>query len=167
MVFGKIKEGVIMAIMHPGIAAGSATLAGIVLFKRPRSYLIQRVRRMFVSKETLLSGIQAEVNHMRQTVNLVSNESQKLMDRAATAEKRFQKGWNTLREEGRAIQHELNEISDIEQQAVGLKGILDQLPRAHASEFQSEISGLASQVKKEKRVLNAALSKIVNYGVPI
>ena len=69
---------------------------------------------------------------MRQTVNLVSNESQKLMviffwkiiepiitifflsiltsdaihgwfyaygiqDRAATAEKRFQKGWNTLR----------------------------------------------------------------------
>ncbi|XP_062224381.1 uncharacterized protein LOC133922872 [Phragmites australis] len=167
MVFGKIKEGVIMAITDPGIAVGSATLAGIVLFKRPRSYLIQRVRRMFVSKETLLSGIQAEVNHMRQTVNLVSNESQKLMDRAATAEKRFQKGWNTLREEGRTIQHELNQISDIEKQAVGLKGILDQLPRAHASEFRSEISGLASQVKKEKRVLNLALSKIVNYGVPI
>ncbi|KAK3151928.1 hypothetical protein QOZ80_2BG0152210 [Eleusine coracana subsp. coracana] len=167
MVFGKIKEGVVMAIMHPGIAAGSVTLAGIVLFKRPRSYLIQRVRRMFVSKETLLSGVQAEVNHMRQTVNLVSNESQKLMDRAATAEKRFQKGWNTLREEGRAIQNELNQISDIERQAVGLKGILDQLPRAHASEFRSEISGLASQVKKEKRLLNTALSKIVNYGVPI
>ncbi|XP_062217911.1 uncharacterized protein LOC133918184 isoform X2 [Phragmites australis] len=138
MVFGKIKEGVVMAIMHPGIAAGSTTLAGIVLFKRPRSYLIQRVRRMFVSKENLLSGIQAEVNHMRQTVNLVSNESQKLMDRAATAEKRFQKGWNTLREEGRTIQYELNQISDIEKQSVGLKGILDQLPRAHASEFRSE-----------------------------
>lgn len=29
------------------------------------------------------------------------------------------------------------------------------------------MSGLASQVKKEKRVLNAALTKIVNYGVPI
>ncbi|KAG2647923.1 hypothetical protein PVAP13_1NG002600 [Panicum virgatum] len=139
MVFSKIKEGVVMAITHPGIAAGSATLAGIVLFKRPRSYLIQRVRRMFVSKE----------------------------DRAATAEKRFQKGWNTLREEGRAIQNELSEISDIEKQAVGLKGILDQLPRAHASEFRSEISGLASQVKKEKRLLNATLSKIVNYGIPI
>jgi hypothetical protein len=26
-------EGVVMAIMHPGIAAGSATLAGIVLLK--------------------------------------------------------------------------------------------------------------------------------------
>ncbi|XP_048536624.1 RGS1-HXK1-interacting protein 1-like [Triticum urartu] len=167
MALGKIKEGVIMAIEHPGIAAGSATVAGIVLLKRPRSYLIQRVRRVFVSKETLLSGIQAEVNHMRQTVNLMSNESQKLMDRAATAEKRFQKGWNTLREEGRAIQTELKQISDIENQAVGLKGILDQLPRAHASEFRSEISGLASQVKKEKRVLNSALTKIVNYGVPI
>uniref|UniRef100_A0A453MQI2 Uncharacterized protein n=1 Tax=Aegilops tauschii subsp. strangulata TaxID=200361 RepID=A0A453MQI2_AEGTS len=140
MALGKIKEGVIMAIEHPGIAAGSATVAGIVLLKRPRSYLIQRVRRVFVSKETLLSGIQAEVNHMRQTVNLMSNESQKLMDRAATAEKRFQKGWNTLREEGRAIQSELKQISDIENQAVGLKGILDQLPRAHASEFRSEVS---------------------------
>ncbi|KAM3317745.1 hypothetical protein ACQJBY_035449 [Aegilops geniculata] len=167
LALGKIKEGVIMAIEHPGIAAGSATVAGIVLLKRPRSYLIQRVRRVFVSKETLLSGIQAEVNHMRQTVNLMSNESQKLMDRAATAEKRYQKGWNTLREEGRAIQTELKQISDIENQAVGLKGILDQLPRAHASEFRSEISGLASQVKKEKRVLNSALTKIVNYGVPI
>ncbi|AQK61229.1 Uncharacterized conserved protein UCP022280 [Zea mays] len=70
-------------------------------------------------------------------------------------------------EEGRSIQHELREISDIENQAVGLKGILDQLPRAHASEFRSKMSGLASQVKKEKRVLNAALTKIVNYGVPI
>ncbi|XP_051195924.1 RGS1-HXK1-interacting protein 1 [Lolium perenne] len=167
MALGKIKEGVIMAIEHPGIAAGSTAVAGIVLLKRPRSYLIQRVRRIFVSKETLLSGIQAEVNHMRQTVNLVSNESQKLMDRAATAEKRFQKGWNTLREEGRAIQSELKQISDIENQAVGLKGVLDQLPRAHASEFRSEISGLASQVKKDKRVLNSALTKIVNYGVPI
>ncbi|XP_006659070.1 uncharacterized protein LOC102721384 [Oryza brachyantha] len=167
MVFGKIKESVIVAIEHPRIAAGSTTIAGIVLFKRPRSYLIQRVRRIFVSKETLLSGIQAEVNHMRQTVNLVSNESQKLMDRAATAEKRFQKGWNTLREEGRAIQSELNQIGDIENQAVGLKSILGQLPRAHASEFRSEISGLASQVKKEKRVLSTTLSKIVNYGVPI
>ncbi|KAG8057842.1 hypothetical protein GUJ93_ZPchr0002g25752 [Zizania palustris] len=144
LVFGKIKEGVIMAIEHPGIAAASAAAAGIVLFKRPRSYLIQRVRRIFVSKETLLSGIQAEVNHMRQTVNLVSNESQKLMDRAATAEKRFQKGWNTLREEGRAIQSELNQISDIEKQAVGLKSILDQLPRAHASEFRSEVSIFSS-----------------------
>lgn len=28
-----VAEGVVMAIMHPGIAAGSATLAGIVLFK--------------------------------------------------------------------------------------------------------------------------------------
>uniref|UniRef100_A0A0E0CHM2 Uncharacterized protein n=1 Tax=Oryza meridionalis TaxID=40149 RepID=A0A0E0CHM2_9ORYZ len=147
VVFGKIKEGAIMAIEHPGIAAGSTAIAGIVLFKRPRSYLIQRVRRIFVSKETLLSGIQAEVNHMRQTVNLVSNESQK--------------------EEGRAIQSELNQISDVEKQAVGLKSILNQLPRAHASEFRSEISGLASQVKKEKRVLNNTLTKIVNYGVPI
>jgi hypothetical protein len=69
-----------------------------------------------------------------------------IQDRAATAEKRFQKGWNTLRhspppsesfisvlitlynmgdafcfirEEGRSIQHELREISDIENQAVG------------------------------------------------
>jgi hypothetical protein len=33
--------------------------------------------------------------------------------------------------------------------------------------FSSQISGLASQVKKDKRVLNSALTKIVNYGVPI
>jgi hypothetical protein len=28
-----VAEGVVMGIMHPGIAAGSVTLAGIVLFK--------------------------------------------------------------------------------------------------------------------------------------
>jgi hypothetical protein len=31
--FIMVAEGVVMAIMNPGIAAGSATLAGIVLFK--------------------------------------------------------------------------------------------------------------------------------------
>ncbi|GJM89961.1 hypothetical protein PR202_ga06193 [Eleusine coracana subsp. coracana] len=103
MVFGKIKEGVVMAIMHPGIAAGSVTLAGIVLFKS----------------------------------NIVAKE---LPDPTSAAHVCKQRG---------------------------LKSILDQLPRAHASEFRSEISGLASQVKKEKRLLNTALSKIVNYGVPI
>uniref|UniRef100_A0A0D9VB46 NOA1/YqeH-like C-terminal domain-containing protein n=1 Tax=Leersia perrieri TaxID=77586 RepID=A0A0D9VB46_9ORYZ len=163
MVFGKIKdiefsltmfaEGVIMAIENPGIAAGTTAVAGIVLFKRPRSYLIQRVRRMFVSKETLLSGIQAEVNHMRQTVNLVSNESQKLMGRRACHSK--------MEFASSRICHMMSCV------LLGLKSILDQLPRAHASEFRSEISGLASQVKKEKRVLNNALSKIVNHGVPI
>ncbi|KAG8076448.1 hypothetical protein GUJ93_ZPchr0006g41666 [Zizania palustris] len=53
MVLGKIKEGVIMSIEHQGIAAGSAAVAGIVLFKSPRSYLIQRVRHIFVSKESM------------------------------------------------------------------------------------------------------------------
>ncbi|CAM0948156.1 unnamed protein product [Alopecurus aequalis] len=140
LALGKIKEGVIMAIEHPGIAAGSTVAAGIVLFKRPRSYLIQRVRRIFVSKETLLSGIQAEVNHMRQTVNLVSNESQKLMDRAATAEKRFQKGWNTLREEGRAIQGELKQISNIENQAVSREFSISFRGRMHLNFDQRSLA---------------------------
>ncbi|VAI52651.1 unnamed protein product [Triticum turgidum subsp. durum] len=180
MALGKIKEGVIMAIEHPGIAAGSAAVAGIVLLKRPRSYLIQRVRRVFVSKENI-----NDHGFMKFVYGSSCNSRKKIPERMEYTQAcsslfdpviisvsiyfSYNIGMDVhlLREEGRAIQSELKQISDIENQAVGLKGILDQLPRAHASEFRSEISSLASQVKKEKRVLNSALTKIVNYGVPI
>lgn len=50
---------------------------------------------------------------------------------------------------------------------LSLSGLCDLNSYQRLCFYVLQISGLASQAKKEKRVLNAALTKIVNYGVPI
>nr|XP_029123394.1 uncharacterized protein LOC105054975 isoform X2 [Elaeis guineensis] len=92
LVFGKIKEGVIVAASHPSLSLGIAGTAGLVLFKRPRRFVIWNVRRIFVSNESLLSDAQAKVNELRQSVNLVKNESKKLEERALKAEEEMREG---------------------------------------------------------------------------
>ncbi|KAJ3672658.1 hypothetical protein LUZ60_007379 [Juncus effusus] len=167
MSIGKIKEGVIIAASNPGLSFGIATGTGLVLLKGPRGFLIQSLRRIFVSNEVLLSSAKTEVNGLRQSVNLVTNENRKLMERSLIAEKQYEKGLSTLEQEGRNIQKQLNYIRGIENQARDLKEVLDQLPRAQASSFRSEASSGVSQVKKEKKALSSTLSKILNYGISV
>ncbi|XP_038970789.1 uncharacterized protein LOC103712238 [Phoenix dactylifera] len=167
LVFGKIKEGVIVASSHPNLSLGIAGTAGLVLFKRPRRFLIWNVRRIFVSNESLLSDAQANVNELRQSVNLVKNESKKLEERALKAEQEMREGRMKLIEEGRGIRNELRYVNKIERKASDLKDVINELPIGEASRYRSEVSALASQVKKEKKALNGALSKIINYGIPM
>ncbi|XP_072969216.1 RGS1-HXK1-interacting protein 1 [Typha angustifolia] len=167
MAFSKIKEGVIVAASHPGLSSAVAAGVGLVVLKGPRNFFIQNVRRLFVSKETLLSNAQTEVVGLRQSVNLVNNEARKLTERALNAEKEFQKGRADLIREGRAIEKELRTVRKIEKQAMGLKVILGELPKTQAASLRTEAASLVSGVKKEKEALNGALSKIINHGVPI
>nr|CAD1831127.1 unnamed protein product [Ananas comosus var. bracteatus] len=167
MAFAKIKEGVLLAASNPGLSSGIAAGLGLIFFRRPRNFLIQNARRLFVSEEVLLSSAKTKVNGLRQSVNLVTNERIKLMERASNAEKEFQKGRTDLMMEGRAIERELRYVRSIEKQAMGLKVALNELPRTQASPLRARASGLVSQVKKEKAALNGALTKIINYGIPV
>ncbi|OAY76289.1 uncharacterized protein LOC109727708 [Ananas comosus] len=167
MAFAKIKEGVLLAASNPGLSSGIAAGLGLIFFRRPRNFLIQNARRLFVSEEVLLSSAKTKVNGLRQSVNLVTNERIKLMERASNAEKEFQKGRTDLMMEGRAIERELRYVRNIEKQAMGLKVALNELPRTQASPLRARASELVSQVKKEKAALNGALTKIINYGIPV
>ncbi|KAJ4804105.1 alanine-tRNA ligase [Rhynchospora pubera] len=161
----KIKEGVEVARSHPGLSVAAATGVGLILLKGPRQYLIQTLRRTFVSNEVLISSAKTEVNGLRQSLNLITNENRKLMERSLNAERQFEKGMTTIKEEGRAIERQLRNIKHIENDIRDLKEVLHQLPRPQASPFKSQASNLESEIKREKKVLSSALSRILNYGV--
>ncbi|XP_020244072.1 uncharacterized protein LOC109822302 [Asparagus officinalis] len=163
----KIKEGILIAASHPEISCGAAAGLGLVVFKRPRRFLIRNTRRLFMSEESLLSDAEAKVNELRQSMNLVKNESRKLEERARKAVEEMERGQQALIKEGRGIQSELRFINRIEKETMGLKDVIREFPRRDASRFRSEVSTLSSQVKQEKKALNKTATKIINYGIAI
>ncbi|XP_020694605.1 uncharacterized protein LOC110108338 [Dendrobium catenatum] len=163
----KIKEGIYVAACHPGISLAVAGGVGLVVLKRPRSFLIRNTRRLFLSEESMLADAESKVNDLRQSVNLVKNESRKLGERALKAEEEMERGRKALIDEGRGIQAELRFVRKIERDIMGLKDLINELPRREASRYRSVISNFVSQVKHEKKSLSNTASKIVNYGIPL
>ncbi|XP_042431051.1 RGS1-HXK1-interacting protein 1-like isoform X1 [Zingiber officinale] len=167
MAVAKIKEGIIEAATHPAMSCGIAAGLGLVLLKRPRRYLIRNTRRIFVSEESLLSSAEAKVKELQQSVNMVTNESKKLEDRATRALDEIKRGQRTLMEEGRQIQMQLNATNPVEKELMSLKDSLIELPKADASRYRSEVSAISSQIKQERKSLHGALSRIIDHGIPL
>ncbi|KAJ6845098.1 uncharacterized protein M6B38_288775 [Iris pallida] len=163
----KIKEGILVAASHPELSSGMVAGVGLVVLKRPRRFLIRKTRSLFMSEESLLSDAEAKMSKVRQSVNLVQNESRKLEERALKAEQEMKRGREALIKEGREIRGELRYINRIEKETMGLKELMRELPRRETSRFRSEISSLASQLNQEKKALTSTASRIINKGISI
>lgn len=167
LVVEKIKEGIYVAASQPGLSCAVVGGVGLVVLKRPRSFIIRNTRRLFLSEESMLADAESKVNDLRQSNNLVKNESRKLGERALKAEEEMVRGKKALIEEGHGIQAELRFVRKIERKIVDLKDLINELPRREASQYRKTISGYVSQVKHEKKALTNTASKIVNNGIPL
>lgn len=167
LLFGKIKEGVLVAASHPVITSGAAASMGLLVFKRPRRFLYYNMQRLFVSEESLVSKASEEVKELRQSIDLLKSEVERMEKSALHAEEQFLHGRTKLRQAGKQIRNVIQSAYKIERRAGGLKDILGELPKSEASHFRSQVSQLASDVKQEKRSLAKEVSKISNYGISI
>ncbi|TXG62601.1 hypothetical protein EZV62_009595 [Acer yangbiense] len=168
--FGKVKEGIDIAASHPLITGGVSVGLGCLVLKRPRRFLYYNTLRLFVSEETLLSRADTRVKELRQSIDRLKAESEKLetTDRVASvAEDELIRGRTKLRQAGKQIQGVVRSAYKIERQAAGLKDILGELPRREASQFRSQVSNLASEAKRERNALTKEVSKISNYGISV
>ncbi|KAL6965063.1 hypothetical protein U1Q18_036120 [Sarracenia purpurea var. burkii] len=165
--FGKIKEGIIIAAMHPVASCSAAVGLSFVALKRPRRFLYYSTLRLFVSEESLLARADAKVKELRQSVDFLKAESEKLEKRALLAEEELMRGRTKLRQTGKQIQGVIRSAYKIERQAWDLKDDLGELPRREASLFRSQVSSLASEAKREKNALLKEVSKISNYGISV
>ncbi|XP_058085755.1 RGS1-HXK1-interacting protein 1 [Magnolia sinica] len=164
---GKIKEGLIIAGLHPAITCGVAGGLGIIILKRPRRFLFHSTQRLFMSEESLISKADAKVKELRKAIDNMKFESKVLEERASRAEEEMERGKTKLRQAGRQIQGVINSSYKIERQASGLKDVLGELPSREASRFRSQVSSLASVTKQERKALAKEVSKITNYGISI
>ncbi|PKI42024.1 RGS1-HXK1-interacting protein 1 [Punica granatum] len=167
IVFGKIKEGVDVAASHPMATVGTMAGLGLVLLKKPRSFLYYKTIRLIMSEEAMLSRAESKVKELRQSIDLLKAESQKLEKRAQMAEEEMIRGRTKLRQAGKQIQSVIGSAHKIERQAEGLKDILRELPRREASRFRSQVSKLESEAKRERNSLKKEVSKISDYGISV
>ncbi|KAL2336920.1 hypothetical protein Fmac_011366 [Flemingia macrophylla] len=167
LLFGKIKEGVLVAASHPVITCGATAALGLLVLKRPRRVLYYNTLRLFVSEESLISRAHADVKELRQSIELLKAEGEKLEKSALHAEQQFLHGRTKLRQAGKQIRNVIHSAYKIERRAGGLKDILGELPKREASHFRSQVSKLASEAKKEKNTLTKEISKISNYGISV
>ncbi|KAG6400490.1 hypothetical protein SASPL_137327 [Salvia splendens] len=76
--FAKIKEGFLLAYSHPLITTGVVVGVGSLGLKKTRQFLTYKTMRIFLSEETLLSRVDARVKELRQSIELLKGESEKL-----------------------------------------------------------------------------------------
>lgn len=164
---GKIKDGIRLATSHPLLAGGVTIGSGLLVLKRPRRFLYYSTLRLFVSEEAMLSKADAKVKGLRQSIDLLKVESEKLEKRALQAEEEMRRGQTKLRQAGNQIQGVIRSAYKIERQAIGLKDIVRELPSREASRFRSQVSKLASEAKRERNALSKEVTKISNYGISV
>ncbi|KAL5571855.1 hypothetical protein UlMin_021452 [Ulmus minor] len=167
ILFGKIKEGVFVAASNPLVTGGVATGLGLLVLKRPRRFLYYKTLHFFVSEESLLLRAEARVKELRQSLDVLKAESEKLEKMATQAQEELIRGRTKLRQAGKQIQGVIRSAYKIERQAGGLKDILSDLPRREASRFRSQVSGLVSEAKRERNALTKEVTKISNYGISV
>ncbi|XP_071931439.1 RGS1-HXK1-interacting protein 1-like isoform X2 [Coffea arabica] len=167
LAIGKIREGFNLAAANPFVAAGSIFAVGLLGLKRPRRILYYKLRRLFASEQVLLSKADAKVKELRQSFEVLKAEAEKLEKAALQAEEEMTRGRTKLRQAGKQIQSVVRSAYKIERQAVGLKDVLRDLPSIEASRFRSQVSNLAKEAKKERRVLNKEVTRISNYGISV
>lgn len=167
LLFGKIKEGVRVAASHPIITCGATAALSFLVLKRPRQFMYHNALRLFVSEEALINRVNMQVRELRQLVESLRAESEKLEKRALHAEEEFLHGRTKLRQAGKQIRSVIQSAYKIERKAGGLKDFLGELPKREASHFRSQVSKLASEAKKEKNTLTKEVSKISNYGISV
>ncbi|XP_075494146.1 RGS1-HXK1-interacting protein 1-like [Primulina tabacum] len=167
IVFGKMKEGFLIASSHPLMATGVGIGLGLLGLKRTRQFLYYNSLRLFVNEEVLLSRADVKVKELRQSMDLLKVEAEKLERKAMQAEDDLLRGRTKLRQAGKQIHTAINSAYKIERQAGGLKDVLRELPSREASRFRTQVMNLAKEAKRERNSLFKEVTKISNYGISV
>ncbi|KAL4567181.1 hypothetical protein LXL04_022756 [Taraxacum kok-saghyz] len=167
IMFQKIKESFCFTVAHPLGTSGVVIGLGVLGVKRTRRGLYYNTLRLFLSEEAMLSRATAKAQKLRDSVREITEEGHKLEKFTVRAESVLKRGRKKLRQAGKQIQGVISSTYKIERQSGGLKDILKELPKRDASQFRSEVSKLASEAMRERRVLNKEVRKISNYGIPV
>ncbi|XP_073287694.1 RGS1-HXK1-interacting protein 1-like isoform X1 [Primulina huaijiensis] len=147
------------------MATGAVLCLGLLGLKRTRQFLYYNSMRLFVSEEVLLSRADVKVKELRQSMDVLKAEAEKLEKKAMQAEDDLLRGGKKLRQAGKQIHTAINSAYKIERQAGGLKDVLRELPSREASRFRTQVMNLVKEAKRERNTLSIEVTKISNYGI--
>ncbi|KAK8505457.1 hypothetical protein V6N11_047281 [Hibiscus sabdariffa] len=116
---------------------------------------------------SLISKADTRVKELRQSIDRLKAESEKLERSASVAEEELIRGRTKLRQAGKQIRSLIQSAYKIERQAAGLKDTLGGLPSREASQFRSQVSSLASQAKRERRFQKLVIMELQFEEIPL
>lgn len=167
LVFKKIKDQITIAREHSTLSAGIAITAGLLLMRGPRRFLFRRTLGRFQSEEAQITKAANNVNHLAISVQLMKKESEKLLERAALAEKEMTYGYGELRNTGGQIKSLAKSVHKAETQANDLVDDLREIPGREALRLRAEVANMASSLKDKRLAMSRRIMKISELGVRV
>ncbi|KAI7739019.1 hypothetical protein M8C21_030552 [Ambrosia artemisiifolia] len=159
LAFSKIKDQVKVAREHSALSAGVAITAG------PRRFLFRRTLGRFQTEEARIVKAANSVHDLTLSVQLMKKESEKLLERAALAEKGMTFGYSELRNTGGQFKSLAKTAHKVECQANDLVDDLREIPGREALRLRGEVANMASTLKDERLAINKRIMKISELGV--
>ncbi|KAK2982006.1 hypothetical protein RJ640_013216 [Escallonia rubra] len=117
--FKKVKDELVTAGEHPALAGGIAVTAGLLLMRGPRRFLFRHTLGRLQNEEAQFVRAEKNVKQLNLSVDVMKNESRKLLERAALAEKDMKRGHTELINAGNQIQSLAKSVYRAEAEAVG------------------------------------------------
>ncbi|XP_071698693.1 RGS1-HXK1-interacting protein 1 [Rutidosis leptorrhynchoides] len=167
LVFSKIKDQITIAREHSTLTAGIAITAGLFLMRGPRRFLFRRTLGRFQTEEAQLTKAANNVNDLSISVQLMKKESEKLLERAALAEKEMNYGYGELRNTGGQIKSLAKSVHKIEGQANDLVADLREIPGVDALHLRREVAKMASLLKDNRVAMDKRITRISESGVRV
>ncbi|PON37231.1 chromosome-associated kinesin [Parasponia andersonii] len=165
--FNTIEKELKTSREHPVATIGVGVAAGLLLLRGPRRFLFRHTLGRLQSEEAQFVRAEKSVKDLSLSVDVMKNESRKLLERAALAERDMKYGYTELTKAGNQIQGLAKSVYRVETQAEDLMDGLRETPGREALRLRAEVASILSHLKRQRADLNKRVLKISELGVPV
>ncbi|RWR79651.1 hypothetical protein CKAN_00823600 [Cinnamomum micranthum f. kanehirae] len=167
--FQKFKDELMFARESTQLCAvcGVVGSAALILLRGPRRFLFRHTLGRFQSEEAQFLKVEKNVKDFGLSVDLMKNESKKLLERAALAEDDMKKGHAKLKDAGNEIRRLVKSVYKIESETADLMERLRAIPGRDAIKLRAEVASMASFLRQQRTALDKRILKISELGISV
>ncbi|KAL8480887.1 hypothetical protein ACS0TY_027419 [Phlomoides rotata] len=165
--FDKVKDELKNIREHPALAAGVAVTGCLLLIPGPRRFLFRKTLGRLQSEEAQFVRAENNIRELTLSVDLMKNESKKLLERSVLAEKDMERGYSDLRGAGNQIQSLAKSVYKAEAAADDLMNLLREIPSGEVLKLRAEVASMSSHLRQQRSAMNKRILKISELGVPV
>ncbi|XP_030477702.2 RGS1-HXK1-interacting protein 1 [Cannabis sativa] len=165
--FNTIQQELKSTREYPAATVGVGLAAALFLLPGPRRFLFRHTLGRLRSEEAKFVKAEKNVKELSLSVDVMKNESRKLLERAALAEKDMKYGHTELTNAGNHIQRLAKSVYKVETQAADLMDGLRETPGREALRLRAEVASMLSHLRRQRTDLNKRIMKISDLGVSV
>ncbi|XP_078160475.1 chromosome-associated kinesin [Carex rostrata] len=162
-----VKGNIKLVEEHPVEAAGVTTVAGLVLMRAPRRFLIRNTFGRFKTEKDLLNEAESRMKQLQNSLEGLKKTNSGILKKTEFGEEDILRGIANMRSSGKQIQSLVNSIHKAESSAADLMHRLRSLPGRESIELRAEVASMVSDLKNQRRELEQRIFNISELGVRV